>query len=131
MRNDPRTVRAAKDLEVTKVQTPIVGKDVVYVTPQSAASVKRKKDGQQEVPMEIRLENLVLNKADGKAVPRADNVAQLLVQGLHSKDKNILRQVLTRKDETVIKNTIRRLPITVIEPLVVELNNFLKGKTDM
>ncbi|XP_049819073.1 WD repeat-containing protein 43 [Aethina tumida] len=131
VRNDPRTVRAAKDVEVTKVQTPIVGKDVVYVTPQSAAPVKRKKDGQQEVPMEIRLENLVLNKADGKAVPRADNVAQLLVQGLHSKDKNILRQVLTRKDETVIKNTIRRLPITVIEPLVVELNNFLKGKTDM
>lgn len=78
--------------------------------------------------MEQRLENLTLNKLDS-GVPRVDNVAQLLVQGLHSKDKTILKNVLSRRDENVVRNTIRRLPMQVIVPLITELTTLIQGKT--
>ncbi|CAH0546158.1 unnamed protein product [Brassicogethes aeneus] len=135
VRKDPRRVQSANENEVTKIKTPIVGNDVLYVTPQTSAvgASKRKNDGQQEVPMEKRLENLTLNKLDSASgVPKGDNVAQLLVQGLHSKDKKILNQVLLKRDDNIIRNTVRRLPITVVVPLVEELNTkYLKGKTNL
>lgn len=76
----------------------------------------------------FRLENLTLSKSEGK-VPRVNNVAQLLLQGLHSKDKNILRTALWRKDDTIIRNTVKRLPVTVFEPLINELSTLVHGKT--
>lgn len=81
--------------------------------------------------MEKRLENLTLNKPveSSSKIPKSDHVAQLLVQGLHSNDKNILRTVLCNRDEDVIRNTIKRLPMTVIVPLVGELTSFIQGKT--
>lgn len=78
--------------------------------------------------MEKRLENLTLNST-GSNAPKGDNVAQLLVQGLHSKDKSILFSVLSRRDENVIKNSVKRLPVTVLEPLIQELNKYIQGKT--
>lgn len=132
MRKDPKAMSASKESEFAKSKTPGVENNVHYLTPQtSKAAVKRKveSNGQMEVPMEKRLENLTLNKLDDSKVPKANNVAQLLVQGLHSKDKSILRSVLIMREETVITNTVRRLPLTVIVPLVDELTNMVRGKT--
>lgn len=132
IRKDPRVVVEAKDKKVTKIRTPVVDNNVHYVTPHTSSTetAKRKGNGRQEVPMEKRLENLQLNKLDSTSkVPKVDNVAQLLVQGLHSKDKIILRSVLNRHDEKVIKNTIKRLPMPVIVPLVQEITGMLQGKT--
>ncbi|RZB40003.1 WD repeat-containing protein 43 [Asbolus verrucosus] len=131
LREDLHKLRISKENQVSKVHTPIVGNDVHYLTSQtSSVTTKRKNDGQQEVPMERRLENLMANELDSNSkVPKADNIAQLLVQGLHSKDKNILKTVLLKKDELLIKNTIRRLPITVIVPLFEELTKLIQGKT--
>ncbi|KAF2897424.1 hypothetical protein ILUMI_08750 [Ignelater luminosus] len=133
IRKDPRVTVEAKDKKVTKIRTPAVDSNVHYVTPHTSSSTgtaKRKGDGSQEVPMEKRLENLQLNKLDSTSkVPKVDNVAQLLVQGLHSKDKAILRSVLNRHDEKVIKNTIKRLPMPVIIPFVQEVTGMIQGKT--
>ncbi|VEN54071.1 unnamed protein product [Callosobruchus maculatus] len=93
-----------------------------------AASTKRKADGRTEIPMEKRLENLTL-KVDGAKAPKAGNMAHLLVQGLHSKDKNILRTVLSKRDEEVVVNTVKRLPVNVLVPLIQELTKFVQGKT--
>ncbi|KAJ8972160.1 hypothetical protein NQ317_010115 [Molorchus minor] len=118
LRKDPRTVSLSKEEQVSKVYTPIVNDDVHYLIAQTStftSTTKRKNVGQVEVPMEKRLENLMLNKPDGSSkVPRVDNMAQLLVQGLHSKDKSILRSVLWKRDETVIRNTIKKVahPVT-------------------
>lgn len=130
IRKDPR-VGQKQDNEVSKTKQPIVDGEVHYLTPHTLNSVaKRRAEGTTEVPMEKRLENLQLNKLDSSSkVPKANNVAQLLLQGIHSKDKNILRTVLNRRDETVINNTIKRLPMTVIVPLVEELTNLIQGKT--
>lgn len=56
-------------------------------------------------------------------------MAQLLLQGLHSKDRSILRTALCNKDETVIRNTVKRLPVTVFEGLINELSSLVHGKT--
>lgn len=137
VRKDPRKVsQTTKSEDVSKVRTPVVDGGVNYLTPYTstadAREVKRKNQGRVEVPMEKRLENLQLNKLDnGAKVPRVDNMAQLLVQGLHSKDKNIMRSVLSNPDENVIKNTVKRLPMPVIVPLVQELNDLIQGKTGL
>ncbi|XP_044257003.1 WD repeat-containing protein 43, partial [Tribolium madens] len=120
-----------KENQVSKVRTPVVGNDVHYLTQtSSSAPSKRKNDGQQEVPMEKRLENLMVNEEDSSSkVPKANNLAQLLIQGLHSKDKNILRTVLFKKDEQLVKNTIRKIPLSLITPLFEELSRLIQGKT--
>ncbi|XP_063919730.1 WD repeat-containing protein 43 isoform X2 [Zophobas morio] len=121
----------SKENQISKLRTPVVGNDVHYLSSQSSTiSTKRKNDGQQEVPMEKRLENLMVNESDSnEKVPRANNFAKLLIQGLHSKDKSILQTVLLKKDEQLIKNTIKRLPIDVIPPLFEELTKLIQGKT--
>lgn len=122
-----------KENDISKTKQPIVDKNVQYLTPHTTAGpVKRKsgKDAGNEVTMEKRLENLTLNKLD-TAVPRVDNLAQLLVQGLHSKDKTILRNVLSKRDENTIRNTIKRLSMQVIVPLLTELTCLIQGKTSV
>lgn len=137
IRKDPRKVSTTTKVEdVSKIRTPLVDGGVNYLTPYTstvdAKEVKRKNHGRVEVPMEKRLENLQLNKLEnGARVPKVDNVAQLLVQGLYSKDKNIMRSVLSNKDENVVRNTVKRLPMPVIVPLVQELNELIRGKTGM
>lgn len=106
--------------------------DVQYLTPQtsSVATTKRKSEGKMEIPMEKRLENLTLNKLDGNSgVPKVNNMAHLLIQGLHSKDQNILRTVLYKRDNSIVRNTVKRLPVSVLIPLIQELTQFIKGKT--
>ncbi|KAF5296378.1 hypothetical protein FQA39_LY12497 [Lamprigera yunnana] len=127
VRKDPE-VSKVNNKKVTNVQTPSAG-NAHYVTPHVPLTIKRKNDGTQEVPMEKRLENLTLNKLHSKSrVPSVNNVAQLLIQGLHSKDKTVLRSALSSDhDEAVIKNTIKRLPIPVIAPLVLELTSLIQG----
>ncbi|XP_066254470.1 WD repeat-containing protein 43 [Euwallacea similis] len=127
IRQDPHALKKSKDVQITKIKKPLIGDGVHYVSTESS---KRKPGQQQEIPMEQRLENLTLSKSEGK-VPRVDNVAQLLLQGMHSKDRNILRTALFRSDENVIRNSIKRLPVTVFEGLISELSILIHGKTIM
>uniref|UniRef100_A0A6P7GDA3 WD repeat-containing protein 43 n=1 Tax=Diabrotica virgifera virgifera TaxID=50390 RepID=A0A6P7GDA3_DIAVI len=131
IRQDPQKLKSQKNLQSTKTITPVVNDSVQYLTPETSviSSTKRKNDGTLEVPMEKRLENLSLGKAEGGKVPKADNVAQLLIQGLHSKDKKILRTVLYQKNEEVVRNTVKRLPVTAFVPLLQELASYIQGKT--
>ncbi|XP_056630319.1 WD repeat-containing protein 43 [Diorhabda sublineata] len=131
VRQDPHKLKSSTQDHVTKIITPVINDSVHYLTPatSSVSTAKRKSDGTLEVPMEKRLENLTLGKAEGNKVPKADNVAQLLIQGLHSKDKNILKTVLYQKDEEIIRNTVKRLPITTFVPFVQELTSYIQGKT--
>ncbi|XP_018566878.1 WD repeat-containing protein 43 [Anoplophora glabripennis] len=132
VRKDPRTVSISKEDQTLKTRTPVVNDSVQYLTPltSSVATTKRKSEGTMEIPMEKRLENLTLNKSDlVKGVPKVDNLSQLLIQGLHSKDQDILRTVLYRKDDSVIRNTVKRLPVSALIPLIQELTQLLKGKT--
>jgi U3 small nucleolar RNA-associated protein 5 len=80
----------------------------------------------------VRLENLSLNaetSAPDKTTSKGENMAQLLIQALHSEDKSLLANVLYVKKESVIKNTVSKLPVQAIIPLLKELTKMLHGKT--
>jgi len=79
-----------------------------------------------------RLENLSLNtdtNTPKRISTQERNVAHLLMQGLSSKNKNLLMTALFTKNETIIRNTIARLPVQAITPLLKELTIMLQGKT--
>lgn len=85
-----------------------------------------------QIPLKDRLENLSLNtetSLPGKTTSKGDNMVQLLMQGLQSKERDILNNVLFIKKESVIKNTIAKLPVQAIIPLLKELTVMLQGKT--
>lgn len=115
-----RTANALKTI------APIVNmEDVEFQTKQV---VPRKGQKNIEIPMETRLENLTFDSlGQSKAVGR--NVAQLLVQALHSHDSNLLRMVFLNKDEQVIRATLKRLPPQYIANLITELTALAQKKT--
>ena len=65
--------------------------------------------------------------ADQKTTPpRTDSMVQLLLQGLHNKDRKILDSVLDRADEDLIENTVKKLPVEFVIPLITELQHYIK-----
>ena len=53
-------------------------------------------------------------------------MVQLLLQGLHNKDRKILDSVLDRADEELIENTVKKLPVEFVIPLIKELQHYIK-----
>lgn len=91
--------------------------------------MKRSKGKHSEIPLEERLDNLALASTASSDTPKKDNMAQLLIQGLQSKDKAILQNVLFRTEENIINSTVKNLPIQALVPLLRELTAFLHNKT--
>uniref|UniRef100_A0A8C7S2R1 Small-subunit processome Utp12 domain-containing protein n=1 Tax=Oncorhynchus mykiss TaxID=8022 RepID=A0A8C7S2R1_ONCMY len=127
---------------VFQVKTPVVNaKSKVLVpglpghqAPVKAAlgSEKRKKGTDtKEMSIEERLGEIDLSREKGgvKETPslQTDNFAVLLVQGLESKDANILNNVFQTRKDNLIKKTVSRLPIPAVLPLVEELTKRMQG----
>ena len=53
---------------------------------------------------------------------------QLLLQGLHNRDRRILDSVLDRANDDLIENTVKKLPVEGVIPLVQELQHYIKVK---
>lgn len=120
---------AAKKRTTNALKTiaPIVNlNDVEF---QSKDVVPRKGQKNIEIPMETRLENLTFD-ALGQSSAVGRNVAQLLVQALHSHDANLLRMVFLNKDEQIIRATLKRLPPQCISSLISELTALAQKKTN-
>lgn len=116
-----RTINALKTI------TPIVNlNDVEF---QSKEVVPRKGQKNIEIPMETRLENLTFDSL-GQSSAVGRNVAQLLVQALHSHDANLMRMVFLNKDEQIIRATLKRLPPQYISSLITELTALAQKKTN-
>lgn len=111
----------------SKTKIPIVSNDVDYQVP--SVTLKRGVKKKIEVPLEERLENLALVNPQLNEIPKKDNMAQLLLQGLQSKDKNILQSVLFQVEKPVIDVTVKHLPVQALVPLIRELSFLMQGKT--
>lgn len=139
IRSDPSATAARKPTALAKIVTPLMTKDTFikgpgYVDVEPTSKVKRKHgdpDGIAALPMEERLNALAIDKTktgDATQPPKADNVAHLLLQGLHSKDQRILQSVIDHGDKDTIDNTVRRLPTPAIVPLLKHLQLVIRGK---
>lgn len=119
---------AAKKRTTNALKTiaPIINADNVEF--QSKDVVPRKGKNNVEIPMETRLENLTFDSL-GQSSAVGRNVAQLLVQALHSHDANLLKMVFLNKDEQIIRATLKRLPPQYISSLTAELTALAQKKT--
>uniref|UniRef100_A0A674BWV3 WD repeat domain 43 n=1 Tax=Salmo trutta TaxID=8032 RepID=A0A674BWV3_SALTR len=126
------TLILAMETTVSKVKTPVVNAKSKALFPglpghqapvkAALGSEKRKKGTDtKEMSIEERLGeiDLSLEKGGVKETPslQTDNFAVLLVQGLESKDANILNNVFQTRKDNLIKRTVSRLPIPAILPL--------------
>ncbi|XP_076299109.1 WD repeat-containing protein 43 [Lasioglossum baleicum] len=133
VRSENRKTREKKE-EISKVKATIIEDNVEYLAPgliESAPKRNRSNSGSQLL-LKDRLENLSLNAETspvGKSTSSGSNRAQLLLQGLNSKDKTILNNVFVTRNESIIKNTIAKLPVQAIGPLIKELTILIQGKT--
>ncbi|XP_035221166.1 WD repeat-containing protein 43-like [Stegodyphus dumicola] len=91
---------------------------------------KLKENDITELPMEERLRALDLSKIpenldEHEPAIKSDSMVHLLLQGLQSKDNNMLNSVLQSGDETVIHNTLKRLPLQSVLLVLKELHERL------
>ncbi|KAF7990041.1 hypothetical protein HCN44_008715 [Aphidius gifuensis] len=126
IRTDGRKLKDKKDESISKIKA-VDTDNAEYVTSGLTTLNKRTKNSTgSQLPLKDRLENLSLNveniNTNGKTPTKVHNMAQLLIQGLNSKDKTILQNVLNNRDERIIKNTIGSLPVQAITPLLKEFH---------
>jgi len=95
-----------------------------------AKGTKRKPENTSidTMSLEERLSFLNTTTEIEKGLPKSDTLAQLLVQGLQSKDLDILNSVLDRDDERLIENSVRILPVECVLPLLSNLHHRLQSK---
>ncbi|GBM73312.1 WD repeat-containing protein 43 [Araneus ventricosus] len=97
----------------------------VTLTESTSKKRKQKNVDIRELPMEERLKALDLsttpkNLTEEPAI-KSDSMVHLLLQGLQSKDNNMLNTVLQCGDKVVIQNTLKRLPLQSILLVLKEL----------
>ncbi|XP_035290573.1 WD repeat-containing protein 43 [Anguilla anguilla] len=146
VRDIQATLALSMDTAVSKVKTPVVNAGVKVLAPGlpghraplrpgPAESQKRKPDADtKEMSIEERLGEMDLSVASrgkkgqkGGPSLQTDSYAVLLVQGLESKDGQILNKVFQTRKEVLIKKTVARLPLPAVLPLVEELTRRIQG----
>jgi U3 small nucleolar RNA-associated protein 5 len=89
-------------------------------------------DKQEELTIEERLSLLSVTKANPptkrSGPPTAESQSQMLVQALHSQDKQLLESVLRTNKERVVEHTVRRLPSTLVVPLIKEVVHRIQSR---
>ncbi|CAN7939132.1 unnamed protein product [Ixodes hexagonus] len=120
-----RTEAGKPEQGASLVQQPVeVGREVTNLAPGHLAprvkAAPRKTGPLAQLPMEERLREE--GAQGGREPPRADNLCQLLLQGLQSNDPRLLSSVLQRTDDSLVRNTVRRLPLSSVLPLLKELH---------
>ncbi|KAL0969875.1 hypothetical protein UPYG_G00233660 [Umbra pygmaea] len=136
------TLSLSMETTISKVKTPVVNSKSKVLLPgvpghqapvkTAEGSEKRKKGTDtKEMSIEERLGEIGLSSGKGstQGVPslQTDSYAVLLVQGLESKDSNILNKVFQTRKDVLIKKTVSRLPLPAVLPLVEELTKRMQG----
>uniref|UniRef100_A0A8C7M594 WD repeat domain 43 n=1 Tax=Oncorhynchus kisutch TaxID=8019 RepID=A0A8C7M594_ONCKI len=134
------TLSLTMETTVSKVKTPVVNAKSKVVVPGlpghqapvkgALGSEKRKGTDAKEMSIEERLGKIEMSSEKAvKGAPslQTDNFAVLLVQGLESKDANILNKVFQTRKDMLIKKTVARVPLPAVLPLVEEITKRMQG----
>ncbi|XP_066467738.1 WD repeat-containing protein 43 [Tiliqua scincoides] len=139
-----KTLALTTEMAVTKVKTPIVNSEVKVLVPGipgHSATMKssscrkenetKRKPGDKEESIEDRLGAMDIDvmkvKPSTGGLPKTDNYAVLLVQGLESNDPEILNKILQIRKDAEVKKTVARMPVHAVMPLLHELTKRLQG----
>ena len=144
----------------TKIKSPLKPKNATVVGPAGMAptrqslpiktldsnhsinEVKDKKEPKPKHPTEAllsfeeRLKKSEQNHIESVATtstsqqPSSDSLTHVLVQGLQSRDKQMLETVFQNTDEKHIRNTLKKLPIDCISLFLSELQSCLFNKSE-
>ncbi|XP_014608429.1 PREDICTED: WD repeat-containing protein 43-like [Polistes canadensis] len=134
IRSEVKKTKEKKEESVTKVKATITENSVEHLalgTGNTTIKRHRTSSASSQLPLRDRLENLSLNvdtNTTNRTPSKGTNMMQLLMQGLYSKDRTILNNVLFTKNERTIRSTIAKLPVQAITPLIEELYRMLRGK---
>ncbi|XP_038825200.1 WD repeat-containing protein 43 isoform X1 [Salvelinus namaycush] len=134
------TLSLNMETTVSKVKTPVGNAKSKVLVPGlpghqapvkgALGSEKRKGTDAKEMSIEERLGKIKMSPEKGvKGAPslQTDNYAVLLVQGLESKDINILNKVFHTRKDNLIKKTVALLPLPAVLPLVEEITKRMQG----
>ncbi|KAI5633429.1 dip2/Utp12 family domain-containing protein [Phthorimaea operculella] len=119
-----------KQNETNKVRGETSSNDVTYVEPMGGVTRKRATPGATvEVPMEERLANLTVDLKKRGAAAVSQNMTKLLMQGLHSKDENLIRSVVQQNKPQVAFHTVAALPAGCVPLLLQHLADMATRRT--
>jgi len=122
----PSTTNATHYVAVSNQETQILV-DEQSKDPPSDVKRKKAKTKPQDVPLEERLKEMATEAPTTSQGKSSENeispeaVSMLLVQGLHSKDKDIIEKVLNETSATVIDSTVKQIPVQTVVPLLEEI----------
>lgn len=124
VRKDPIRMEVVKKKidEQHSIITPLTGKSVEILNAVSAT----KKSKPVEMPLETRLDNLTVGESKR---PNAKKMTHQLIQALHGRDANILKNVLRQTDEETVRLTVKYLPSQYVMAFVNEMSLLMTKKT--
>ncbi|XP_023322755.1 WD repeat-containing protein 43 isoform X2 [Eurytemora carolleeae] len=116
----------ARSSPVPKPSAPSLMSDQHILENKTSLKKRKQEIDKENMTLEERLDKLKLNQTKDSDKP--ETLAQLLVQGLQSKDPRILGGVLDREDEDLIRKIIASLPTAFVIPLLRHIYSEVKGK---
>jgi U3 small nucleolar RNA-associated protein 5 len=125
VRKDPIKMEVVKKKadEQHNIVTPLTSKNVEIL---NAVSATKKSHKPVEIPLETRLDNLTVGESKR---PNAKKMTHQLIQALHGRDANILRNVLRQTDEETVRLTVKYLPSQYVMAFVNEMSLLMTKKT--
>lgn len=146
IRSDSSLQHHQVEMNVAKIKTPVTCGDVKTLIPNQMVSFKqnlkdkraKKKQNMSSKEQKLSSKEISLGERVGidmvkdlsanTELPKADNLAVLLTQGLQSQDLSMIGTVLANTKRNTIENTVKSLPLSALVPLVEELARRMKAR---
>ncbi|XP_039283459.1 WD repeat-containing protein 43 [Nilaparvata lugens] len=133
VRQDPRiTIRKSEEQKFNKVRNVAVEENAEFINP-AVIHRSSKRDWEEmhddnHIPLESLIDGMNISS---KTKAAGDSMTLMLVQGLNSKDKKILTNILRESNKDKILHTVERLPLQAVMPLVTFLTSLIQSPTWM
>ncbi|RZF47435.1 hypothetical protein LSTR_LSTR007362 [Laodelphax striatellus] len=129
VRQDPRiTIRKSEEQKSDKVKKVVMEENAEFINP-AVIHRSMKRDWEEmhddnHIPLESLVDNMNISS---KTKAAGDSMTLMLVQGLNSKDKKILTNILRESNKDKILHTVQRLPLQAVMPLLTFLTSLIQS----
>jgi hypothetical protein len=127
-RDDGSAEFSSRDVSAAAVKNAIPNNAVDYSIAKKTPRKRLKDRDPAELAIGDRLNVSMREVPEGP--DNGQSFAQLLMQGLQSKDVKILEEVLRVDSDAAIRSTLKRLPVEYVGPLLSVLSKWLTEKVN-